>query len=120
MTDLAHSKSEVREVGDKVLFEYHCRESHDSSDAKLWYRSQQPVIIIGPATLQDVDVHPDKDSELLDLIGHTRKQRMENADVLVYSIRFKDGHEADVFEDELLDSTDEYEREAPPAMKVAA
>lgn len=26
-------------IGDEYWFEYHCKESHDSNDAELWYHS---------------------------------------------------------------------------------
>jgi hypothetical protein len=39
---------------------------------------------------------------------------MDNGMVLVYQVRFDDGLEWSVFEDELLTSPDEFERADPP------
>ncbi|KKN82324.1 hypothetical protein LCGC14_0311370 [marine sediment metagenome] len=64
-------------------FEYHCYEGEDSADAELWHHTHQRVIVIG--TVADVD------------------QPM-------YRVRFKDGLEYDVFDDELLQSPSEFER----------
>ncbi len=80
-------------------FEYHCLESDASSDADLWYRSHSRVQVTG-ITEQGV--------------GDTPEERAEEGCPRVYRIRFEDGFEHDAFEDELLDSEDQYERPDPP------
>lgn len=89
-------------AGETAAFEYHCYEGHDSSDAELWYRSQQTVQVLGLSEAAD--------HELLE--GYL--SRSEAGMPLVYRVRFSDGHEADVWEDELLISSAGYSRPAPP------
>lgn len=95
--------------GTEVFFEYHCDESHQSSDAQLWYRSHQKVTVL----------HCDKDTiEQAENCGvFTLPARAEVGVPLVYTIEFADGHIGDAFEDELLTSEDSYERPAPPAAR---
>lgn len=96
---IANRQTEYREIGKKYWFEYHCNESHDSTDAQLWYRSHQQVTIIA-----------------LDEKGHgeTKTERLENGHPAVYKIKFDDGFEGGAFEDEVLDSNSEFERPDPP------
>ena len=62
-----------------VTFEYHCWESDESTDAELWHRTRQPVTVIRQLGPDEVDEE----------IGR------------MYHVRFQDGFEGDVFEDEL-------------------
>jgi hypothetical protein len=87
--------------GESAWFEYHCNESPDSVDAPAWYRSHQQVTVLGEA---------DNDGWK----GSTFIQRSHAATPKVYNVRFADGLEWAVFEDELLNSTEGYERPDPP------
>jgi hypothetical protein len=89
--------------GETAAFEYHCYESHASSDAELWYRSQQQVLVLGLSETAE--------QELLE--GYL--SRSEAGMPLVYRVRFSDGHEGDVWEDELFTSPVGYSRPPPPA-----
>jgi len=71
------------------LFEYHCYEGEDSSDAELWHHTHQPVNVL--ARVQDAGI-----------IG--------GGAIRMYRVRFADGYEHDVFDDELVASADEYQR----------
>ena len=91
---------DMRPIGSVQWFEYHCNESHDSSDAQAWYRSHQQVTV-------------------LDVVGDTVAfttflERGEQGHQIIYHVRFQDGLEWDVFEDELLDSPDHFTRPNPP------
>ena len=100
--------ADVRTPGSRPWFEYHCYEGHDSADAAIWYRSHQQATIIS--------VDETCDAFVCGIV--TRKERDESACSLMYCVRFDDGHEATVFEDELLDSPAEYYRPDPP--RIAA
>lgn len=82
-------------------FEYHCYEGHDSSDAEAWYRSHQRVTVLGEA---------DHDGWK----GSTAAERAEACTPIVYRVRFQDGLEWDVFEDELLTDSKGFYRPDPP------
>jgi hypothetical protein len=75
-------------TGSTKYFEYHCYEGEDSNDAELWHHTHQKVKVLHELT--DIDEEVGK----------------------IYRIRFPDGFEYDVFEDELLNTPSEYER--PP------
>lgn len=92
---------DARLVGQRMWFEYHCWESPQSTDAEIWYRSHQMVEVIGYANL-DHQFSP------------TIDERCEECDSLVYLVRFDDGLEWDVFEDELLDTQEDFWRPDPP------
>jgi hypothetical protein len=92
-----------------VWFEYHCWESPKSGDAELWYRSHQRVTILGV----------DPEGEVPEA-GSTFKSRCADAVQAVYKIQFSDGYIDTAFEDELLDSQDEFERPDPPARGAQA
>jgi hypothetical protein len=77
-------------AGDMAAFEYHCLEAHHSADAELWYRSRSPVTVIG--------LDPDGEAA----VAASLIERAEAGMPLTYIVRFPDGHEAGVFEDELL------------------
>jgi len=87
-------------VGKLYWFEYHCWESHQSGDAKLWYRSHTQATVLG---------YYADDSE-----WPTIEKRCEQGEVLCCRVRFEDGTYGDVFEDELLDSRDDFCRPDPP------
>ena len=103
-TTPTHNRMKIdhyREPGTVLWFEYHCTESHQSAHAEWWYRSHQQVTVIRCVNAEDYGNAPQQD-------------RCECGQPLVYTVRWSDGFEGDVFEDELLDSPDEYERPAPP------
>lgn len=91
---------DAREILTRCWFEYHCNESHDSSDAPAWYHSHQEVTVLYPVNADDVPA--------------TRAERIEDGNPLVYHVLFDDGLTWHVFEDELLDSPAEFKRPAPP------
>jgi hypothetical protein len=92
---------QYREPGTELFFEYHCEESHSSSHAEWWYRSHQKVTVLAC-------VNKDESGDM------TQNDRFDKGHQLVYKIRWADGFEGDCFEDELLDSEDEYQRPEPP------
>jgi hypothetical protein len=89
--------------GERLWFEYHCTESHESADAPIWLRSHQQVTVLAI-----------KDDESLLASVPCWVDRFENACQFLYRVQFNDGLEWDVFEDELLDSPDEFDRPDPP------
>jgi len=91
--------------GTPAWFEYHCWESDESQDADLWHRSQQRVTVVGHT----------EDHECVRTEAPTLAERGEECAMpCMYAIRFEDGHEAGVFEDELLTDPAGYTRQAPP------
>lgn len=95
-------------AGEVAWFEYHCWENADSADAEAWYRSHQKVEVLGRG---------DDEAELME--GTTFRERTEELGVLkVYRVRFADGLEWDVFEDELSTSTEAWWRPDPPTARV--
>jgi hypothetical protein len=89
-------------VGRIFWFEYHCYESPESCDAEIWYRSHQKVKVIGVSEWS-FDNYED---------------RMNDGQPRVYLVEWKDGFQYDVFEDELLESPDEFYRPNPPKRKI--
>lgn len=71
-------------------FEYHCYEGEDSSDAELWHHTHQQVEVI--KRLEDTEV-----------IGDT-------STIPMYRVRFPDGFEYDIFDDELVASPKDFYR----------
>lgn len=69
-------------VGQRRLFIYMCQESHDSTDAELWYRTMRPAVVIHELKKVDPEVG-----------------RM-------FKIRFDDGYTADANWYELPSATD--------------
>ena len=91
--------------GDKPWFEYHCHEGHDSTDAEVWYRSHQQATVL----------HESQQTDGYDIRHETTfADRCEQGMPRVYRVRFQDGLEWDVFEDELLTSRDGFTRPPPP------
>ena len=85
-------------VGKYFWFEYHCYESDDSCDEEIWYRSHQKVKILSVSewsfdNLQD---------------------RIDDGQPRVYRVMFNDGLKYDVYEDELMNSTEDFYRPNPP------
>jgi hypothetical protein len=69
-------------------FEYHCYEGEDSTDAKLWHHTHQQVIILNKIT-----------------------EGVEELEVgKMYRVRFADGFEYDVLDDELLKTQKDFYR----------
>lgn len=97
---MGKEKGDTLPAGATKLFEYHCLESDSSSDADLWHRSHCKVTV-GECVNEEY-------AEL------SRQERMENGCPLVYSITFEDGYRGDAWEDELLESEEQYERPDPP------
>lgn len=65
------------------LFEYHCYEGEDSSDALLWHHTHQIVTVIS---------------------------KLKDTELPMYHVRFADGFEGDIFGDELVANTKEFYR----------
>jgi hypothetical protein len=85
-------------VGKYFWFEYHCYESDDSCDEEIWYRSHQKVKVLSVSewsfdNLQD---------------------RIDDGQPRVYKVMFNDGLKYDVYEDELMNSTEDFYRLNPP------
>lgn len=75
--------SDKRLAGGRRLFEYHCYEGEDSSDAELWYHTHQQVVVLS---------------------------KLKDAELPMYHVRFVDGSEFDVFSDELVNTVSDYYR----------
>lgn len=86
--------------GSRASFEYHCNESHDSAHAQWWYRSHQRVTVLGVAEC--------------DGLWGTMAERAEAGTPKCYVVRWADGFEATVFEDELLVDRRGFCRPDPP------
>lgn len=97
-------RKEHWEPGETAFFEYHCLESMDSNDSDLWLRSHSKVEVFGEADWEK-EFGEDK----------TIEQRHEAGMPKVYRVRFSDGHEGAVFEDELYTSAEYWHRDNPPA-----
>ena len=78
------------------LFEYHCYEAEDSSDATLWHHTHQQIVVLA------------KTGDPNWLAKDGRMQWEERC----YQIRFECGFVAGVFDDELLTHAREYERDS--------
>lgn len=88
------------QVGERAWFEYHCWESPRSQDAPAWYHSHQQVTVLA------VDEN--------DSAGMTRAERDDAAMPFTYTVRFDDGLEWAVFEDELTADRADWYRPDPP------
>jgi hypothetical protein len=89
-------------VGRIFWFEYHCYESPNSCDAEIWYRSHQKVKVIGVSEWSYDD----------------KEWRQEDGNPRVYLVEWGDGYQYDVFEDELMESPDEFHRLDSPERKI--
>ena len=78
--------------GNDYFYEYHCLESHDSSDAELWYRSHNKIKII----------------------GYSKNQGLMEDEPTTLDIQFEDGYIGSAWEDEILSSEDKYTRPDSP------
>jgi hypothetical protein len=85
-------KQTDEKVGKVFWFEYHCDETPSSCDYHLFLRSHQKVMVLQH---MDNDNPPDEPQQ--------------------YKVRFSDGYEDTVWEDELMDSPDEFYRPDPPS-----
>lgn len=94
--------NDLARIGGRYWFEYHCNESHQSSDARVWYHSHQMCVVLKLAASDD--------PAFTDF-----EERADNANQLLYRVQFDDGLEWSVFEDELMDSRDHFCRPDPPA-----
>ncbi len=91
--------------GEMAYFEYHCEESDESCDAEIWYRSRQPVIVL----------------RIVEPGGYrTFRDRAYWGMPRLYRVRFLDGLEWDVFEDELVTSERYYDPAFEPGERRAA
>lgn len=88
--------------GETAHYEYHCLESPESSDAHLWYRSHQPVTV-----LHRNEGEPEAEHM-------TKEERGEEGIPWTYRVRFRDGHEGDAWEDELMTHPRHWYRPDPP------
>lgn len=89
-------------VGKELWFEYHCDESPSSADYQMYLHSHQKCKVI----------------EIVELGGgDTSLERGDNGEPRVYKVKFEDGYEWVAFEDEIMDSPDEFERPDPPKIK---
>ena len=93
--------------GERAHFEYHCLESPDSSDAEIWYRSHQQVTVL-------------KEEESDAWEGSTFEERGEEGQPKLYQVRFDDGLEWSVFEDELMTTPAGFYQPDPPASREEA
>jgi hypothetical protein len=89
-------------VGKTFWFEYHCYESPESCDAEIWYRSHQKVKVIGVSEWSYDD----------------KEWRQEDGNPRVYLVEWEDGFQYDVFEDELMESPNEFYRPSPPKRNI--
>lgn len=85
----------------KLWFEYHCDTQETSKDYWLYLRTHQQVTVI---KLTD----PDNTCE-----NTTLAERGENGIPLVYTVEFSDGVTGDVFEDELMNSQNDFQFTVP-------
>lgn len=99
------------EMGDRAWFEYHCLESDESCDVEVWRHSHEQVEVIGIP----VDQEPLAQSAEL-----TPQERLAEGIPRLYTVRWEDGFEHDVFEDELGLTTDFFHRPPPPSKREAA
>jgi len=85
-------KNDDEVIGKEFWFEYHCNESHSSCDAELWYHSHKKVKVLERGD-DEHDEYPEEPK--------------------IYKVRFEDGWEYHVFEDELMDTPKEFYRPDP-------
>ena len=100
-----YTVEQLARIGARYWFEYHCWESHDSGDADVWYHSHQQCTVLSFA-----DCNPPAFTGFV--------ERGEAGASLLYRVRFDDGLEWDVFEDELMTSRDHFERPDPPLRRA--
>ncbi len=79
--------SDMRLANGRRYFEYHCYEGEDSADAILWHHTHQQVEVV--SKYADMD---------------------EYETGRLYKVRFTDGLEYDVWNDELMRSQQDYYR----------
>ena len=75
-------KEDMRLANSRRLFEYHCYEGEDSADAELWHHTHQKVIVL--RKLKNIEEIDEADTGRM------------------YKVRFQDGFEAHVTDDELV------------------
>jgi hypothetical protein len=97
MTNKETAQNDI--IGKEFWFEYHCCESPDSTDAIVWYHSHQKVKVL---LVSEIGV------------GNNIQERSDNEQPRVYRVKFQDGLEWDVFEDELMNTPLEFYRPDPP------
>jgi len=85
----------------KYWFEYHCYESNESCDAKLWHHSHQKVKVL---SLSEPGY------------GKNKLERMKEGQPAVFKVEFDDDLKYDVYEDELMTSKRSFSRPNPPKM----
>jgi hypothetical protein len=90
------------QVGKTYWFEYHCLESEESCDAKLWHHSHKKAKVL---SLEELGY------------GKTIKKRGEEGQPAVFKVEFADGLKYDVYEDELMTSKKSFFRPSPPKIK---
>lgn len=81
-------------VGKEFWFEYHCWENEKSVDAEIWKHTHQKVTVLSISEYSHENL----------------EDRISDGNPRTYKVRFEDGFECDVFEDELLNNPEEYNR----------
>jgi len=105
MMGMINESSEITDdvVGKEFWFEYHCFESPKSCDAELWYRTHNKVLVLSIVELGCLE---------------TKLERLLEGCPRVYRVVFEDGFEYVVFEDELMESKEEFERPDAPKRNI--
>lgn len=86
------SNDNKRLANGRRWFEYHCYEGEDSGDAELWHHTHQQVIVLN-------------------------REESDPGEPLLYRVKFSDGFEYTVFDDELVKSPTEFMRRPYEAFK---
>lgn len=84
------TQDDKRLANGRRLFEYHCYEGEDSSDAELWHHTHQKVIVL--RKLKNIEEVDEADAGRM------------------YKVRFPDGFEYNVCDDELVKTPNAYYR----------
>lgn len=93
-TEGGHLAEGLWPIGATAHFEYHCNRCHASLDAELWYHDRQTVTV--------VSIDEGSDGYHAFREGDSVQDRFDGGFPVAYFVRFADGHEALVLEDELL------------------
>ena len=80
-------KDDGRLARGRRLFEYHCYEGEDSADAELWHHTHQSI----------------------EVLARTQHGHHDGPTPTMYRIRFADGYECEVWDDELVLSPGQFE-----------
>ena len=86
-------------LGQTYWFEYHCLEDKASQDSELWALSHQQVDVVSLVERGN---------------GNNEQERASDGCPAVFRVRFHNGTEKDVFEDELMETKEQFYRPDPP------